>query len=278
MSEVAAEVTSIVPVERVEERHESVAQLMRRATDVAGVCRQIVTNTAMELQGRKYVRVEGWMSIAAAYGCVPTIRSVDEDEKGNVRAVAELRRHDGSVLASAEGYVGVDEPKWARGPRYARRGMAQTRAISRVCRSVFAFCVTLIDKNLSTTPAEEIPDGETVSTAGAPKRGTAALKEKLAAPAQVEPPPPSDADAPPHVDAEVVDEPTSNGAAAPERSRRTQVRFGRSKGKHLCELEAKDLEYHLAAAKKAVEANDPKWHEHNLGWLSLVEAELARRG
>jgi RNase H-fold protein (predicted Holliday junction resolvase) len=33
--------------------------------------------------------------------------------------------------------------------------MAQTRAISRVCRSAFAHCVVLIDADLSTTPAEE---------------------------------------------------------------------------------------------------------------------------
>ena len=36
--------------------------------------------------------------------------------------------------------------------------MAQTRAISRVCRSAFAHCVVLIDAELSTTPAEEAED------------------------------------------------------------------------------------------------------------------------
>jgi hypothetical protein len=35
--------------------------------------------------------------------------------------------------------------------------MAQTRAISRVCRSAFAHVVVLIDSDLSTTPAEEVP-------------------------------------------------------------------------------------------------------------------------
>ncbi len=37
----------------------NVGVLMRRATDVAGVCREIVTKTAQSIQGRKYVKVEG---------------------------------------------------------------------------------------------------------------------------------------------------------------------------------------------------------------------------
>ena len=84
------------------------------------------------------------------------------------------------MVAVAEGFVGEDEPTWYGGmkqvkdktsqtgyamrefpPRqmYAIRAMAQTRAISRVCRSAFAHVVVLIDTNLSTTPAEEIPEG-----------------------------------------------------------------------------------------------------------------------
>jgi hypothetical protein len=35
--------------------------------------------------------------------------------------------------------------------------MAQTRAISRACRSAFAFVVTYMDAGLETTPAEEVP-------------------------------------------------------------------------------------------------------------------------
>ena len=144
--------------------------LMTQATDVAGVCGEIVKRTAQTIQGRKYVRVEGWQSIAAAYGCVASsvnVRKVD----GGVRATGELRRvTDGALIASAEGFVGEDEPTWYGGvvqsygkektlpkrPDYAIQAMAQTRAISRVCRSAFAFVVVMIDSKLSTTPAEEM--------------------------------------------------------------------------------------------------------------------------
>lgn len=221
---------------------ESASALMRVATDVAGVCRQIVMNTAMELQGKRYVRVEGWMSIAAAYGCVPSIREVVEEDRG-VKAVAELRKHDGTVLATAEGYVGLDEPRWANQPLYARRGMAQTRAVSRVCRSVFAFVVTLIDSNLQTTPAEEIPHHE------------------------------------PAASPVVAARPASGGAAPAqaERSKRTQCRYGKAKGKYLCDISAEDLSWQHAAAKKSVEANDPKWGDANRAWLAAVDEEVSRR-
>ena len=151
--------------------------LMTRATDVAGVCAEIVKRTAQQIQGRKYVRVEGWQSIAAAYGCVASSTHVERIE-GGFRAIGELRRADGTLVATAEGFVGEDEATWFGGtvmkygketimPKrsdFAIRAMAQTRAISRVCRTAFAFVVVLIDSNLSTTPAEEMqgvyPDDE----------------------------------------------------------------------------------------------------------------------
>lgn len=137
---------------------ENPAHLMRRATDVAGVSRDIVMKTAMTIQGRKYVRVEGWQAIAVAHGCVASSRDVERVDSG-FRAIGEVKRmSDGMVLATAEGFVGDDETNtWGKRPEYARRAMAQTRAISRACRSAFAHVVVLIDAQLSTTPAEEVP-------------------------------------------------------------------------------------------------------------------------
>lgn len=152
---------------------------MRQASDVAGVCTEIVKKTAIRIQGKQYVRVEGWMAIATAYGCIAGARNV-ERVSGGVSALGELRKiSDGTLVATAEGFVGEDEPTWFGGERdvrdktsptgwtkrtfppramYGIRAMAQTRAISRVCRSAFAHVVVLIDTNLSTTPAEEIPE------------------------------------------------------------------------------------------------------------------------
>ena len=155
----------------------------RASTDAASLCREIVVNTATNIQGRKYVCVEGWQAIAVAHGCTASACGVERVE-GGVRAIGQVRRmSDGAVIAEAEGFVGEDEPtgfggvtrswKWGqkRGEKvwedkelpkradYAIRAMAQTRAISRACRSAFAHVVVMMNADLSTTPAEEVPHG-----------------------------------------------------------------------------------------------------------------------
>ncbi len=153
----------------------------RASTDAASLCKDIVVNTAKKLGDRNYVCVEGWQAIAIAHGCTASARAVEKVE-GGVRAIGEVRRmSDGAVIAEAEGFVGEDEPTWYGGtmrswkwgqkrgekvwfdkemPKradYAIRAMAQTRAISRACRSAFAHVVVMMNAGLSTTPAEEVP-------------------------------------------------------------------------------------------------------------------------
>ena len=159
----------------------TVAAYHRQATDVAGVCKDIVHQTAQSIGGRKYVRVEGWQAIATAHGCVASARDVEKIE-GGWRAIGEVRRMDtGSVIATAEGFLGTDEPVWAKRPEYAKRAMAQTRAISRACRSAFAHVVVLIGGGLETTPAEEVPaEGFSDSPRPAPTpRQVPRLKEEI---------------------------------------------------------------------------------------------------
>jgi hypothetical protein len=128
----------------------------RQATDAAGICRDVVLKTAITLQGRKYVRVEGWQAIANTYGCVASACDVEKID-GGYRATGQVRRIDnGHVIVEAEGFVGDDEKSWANRPEYAKRAMAQTRAISRACRSAFAFVVAMMDAGLETVPAEEV--------------------------------------------------------------------------------------------------------------------------
>lgn len=162
-------------------------EAFRASTDAAEMCRAIVLKTAMEIERRKYVKVEGWQAIAIAHGCTASAKDVERVD-GGVRATGEVRRmSDGALIAQGEGFVGEDETTWYGGdvmkdvwegpygnrrktgrkeltkmPKradYAIRAMAQTRAISRACRAAFAHVVVMIDENLSTTPAEEVPEG-----------------------------------------------------------------------------------------------------------------------
>ena len=135
----------------------------RQSTDAAGLCGAIVKQTAKKIQGRGYVTVEGWQAIAIAHGCTASAMSVErvpDEGMSGFKCIAAVRRmDDGREIARAEGFLGDDEKVWAGRPVYARRAMVQTRAISRACRSAFAHVVVMIDAGLSTTPAEEVPDG-----------------------------------------------------------------------------------------------------------------------
>jgi hypothetical protein len=141
----------------------------KRSTDAANICKAIVVETAKKIGDRKYVMVEGWLAIAIAHGCAASACDV-EIVQGGIRAIGQIRRmSDGALIAEAEGFVGEDEPTWYGGktpwgkvlparPMYAIRAMAQTRAISRACRSAFAHVVVMMNAGLSTIPAEEVPD------------------------------------------------------------------------------------------------------------------------
>jgi len=159
------------------------ARHLQVAREVATACKEIVESSHVVIQKRKYVKVEGWQAIANGFGCTAAARDVEKvydpasGELSGFRAIGEVRRQsDGVVLATGEGFVGADEPVWFGGigdvfnkrtrkwetknykarAEYGVRAMAQTRAISRACRAAFAFIVVMINKDFSTTPAEEV--------------------------------------------------------------------------------------------------------------------------
>lgn len=155
------EVATIRPASNVE--------AYRASTDAAELCKSIVVATSSTIQKRRYVSVEGWQAVARAHGCAAGARDVERVE-GGVRAIGEVRDIlTGQLIATAEGFVGEDEPVWYGGgkdkwgkpyvkrPDYAIRAMAQTRAMSRACRSAFAHVVVMMNAGLQTTPAEEVP-------------------------------------------------------------------------------------------------------------------------
>jgi hypothetical protein len=170
----------------------------RASTEAANLCKEIVVATSSNIQGRRYVAVEGWQAIAVAHGCAASARDVERID-GGVRAIGEIRRmSDGQLIATAEGFVGEDETTWFGGKDkrgkvhekradYAIRAMAQTRAMSRAGRTAFAHVVVMMNAGLATTPAEEMVtiDGETGEIIDAAPRekvpGIHKIKERLSA-------------------------------------------------------------------------------------------------
>lgn len=174
-------------------RIESNVEAYRASTEAAALCKEIVVATSVTIQRRQYVPVEGWQAIAIAHGCAAASRDVQRVD-GGIKAIGEVRRmSDGQLISTAEGFVGEDEAVWFGGQidnksypkraEYAIRAMAQTRAISRACRSAFAHVVVMMNKGLATTPAEEVYDAETgqvLQNLGSEKiPGITKIKERL---------------------------------------------------------------------------------------------------
>ena len=225
--------------------------MMRQSSDVAGVCRSIVSETALAIRGRKFVKVEGWQSIATAHGCIAGAEEPHE-VKGGVEARGYVRRlHDGQILSTGFGFVGEDEPTWFGGeddkgkrhpkrPDFAIRAMAQTRAISRACRSAFAHVVVLMKAGLDTCPAEEVPAGGFPDAAPAKWAMPAPAKQAAAALA---------GQAAPATQAA----PAANGE--PD-WRKVEVHFGKNKGTPLGALRPESLDWYRSKWEPRPNPND----------------------
>lgn len=175
--------SSLAIVEARKQAQLEVTANFRKGTAVAGLCKEIVTRTAVTIQGNKYVPAASWEAIAVAHGYVVSTRDVEwvrgegEGEHriaGGFRCIAEIKNQQtGMVIATAEGFVGEDEPTWFGGTvtfgdggtkTYTKRhdsairAMVQTRAAGRVCKQAFAHVVVLMNAGLSTTPLEEVSD------------------------------------------------------------------------------------------------------------------------
>ena len=109
------------------------------------------------IQGRKYVFVEGWTTCAAMLGIVPREVSVEKTPEGDYIAIVELvRTNDGMVIGRGSAVLGIDEETWSARPEYAKRSMAVTRATGKACRLAFSWIISLA--GYAGTPYEEMKD------------------------------------------------------------------------------------------------------------------------
>ena len=147
--------------------------LVASATEMANALAGVIEKQKLYnmLQGKRYVRCEGWTTLAAMMGVTP--HEVDVTEKdGAYTATVELRRMaDNQPIARASAECGGKaEAMWNGRPPYARRSMALTRATSKAARLAFSWVMTLA--GYEATPAEEM-DG-VVEEKPAPRQAPAA--------------------------------------------------------------------------------------------------------
>jgi len=131
------------------------AALVAGASEMAGTLASVIRaqGLATRIQGREYVQVEGWTTLATMLGV--TAREVSTVENDGIyTATVELSRmSDGAIISRASAECGEEKP-WNSRPRYARRSMAQTRATGKACRLAFSWIMRLA--GYEPTPAEEM--------------------------------------------------------------------------------------------------------------------------
>jgi hypothetical protein len=136
--------------------------LVTGATAIANELAQLIRTRklAVNIQGREFVKVEGWTVLGALLGVIAREESVIEREDGSYLATIQLvRMKDDVIVSRGSAECGMDEPTWANRPKYARRSMALTRATGKASRLAFSWIMALA--GYEPTPAEEMPrDGE----------------------------------------------------------------------------------------------------------------------
>ena len=105
------------------------------------------------IQGKKFVGVEGWTTLAVMLGCVAREVSTTEHDGIYVAVVELVRMNDGACISRASAECGEEKP-WNTRAKYARRSMAQTRATGKACRLAFSWIMSLAGYEV--TPAEEM--------------------------------------------------------------------------------------------------------------------------
>lgn len=110
------------------------------------------------IQGRKYIRVEGWTALAGMVGVFTHVIYAKRLDRGVYEIAYEasvaLKNIKGMIIATAEAICSNQEEYKRDQPEYAIKSMSITRATGKACRLAFSWIVALA--GYETTPAEEM--------------------------------------------------------------------------------------------------------------------------
>jgi hypothetical protein len=145
-------------------------QQVAHAARIAKVLADVIAkqNLYSNIQGKKYIKAEGWQTLGTFLGVLPKEREVKRLPDGSFEAYVDIVKFgDGTVVSGASAICSVNEKRWGNADEYARRSMAITRATGKAYRTGFAWIATLA--GYEPTPAEEMPRHEEEAKPEAPK-------------------------------------------------------------------------------------------------------------
>jgi hypothetical protein len=143
-------------------------EMIHRAAQLADALANIVNNQMDEegkpklfvkIQGRKYVKADGWTTLGAMLGVVPVEESCtrlpsDSGFKGFEAKVKLVRMVDGAQVGGASAECTLNENNWKGKDSFTLRSMAITRATGKAFRLSFAWIMQLA--GFEATPADEL--------------------------------------------------------------------------------------------------------------------------
>jgi hypothetical protein len=143
-------------------------EMIHRAAQLADALANIVNTQIDEngkpklfvtIQGRKYVKADGWTTLGAMLGVVPVEESctrlpTDSGFKGFEARVKLIRMVDGAQVGGASAECTLNEKNWQGKDSFSLRSMAITRATGKAFRLSFAWIMQLA--GFEPTPADEL--------------------------------------------------------------------------------------------------------------------------
>lgn len=132
---------------------EALEEASRVATALAGVVKQ--GGMIDRVQGREYVKVEGWRTLGAILGVSPQEIEMVQLPNG-WQCTVEAVTADGRVVGRATSSCTTEEGRWSKAKTFEMQGMASTRATSRALRAPLGFVMQLA--GFQATSAEEMSE------------------------------------------------------------------------------------------------------------------------
>jgi hypothetical protein len=127
-------------------------------TKMAKLLAKVIDDQGMYsvIQGKKYVKVDAWLTLGTMLGIMPREKCVTEQADGSYIAEVELINFKtGMIVGGASSLCSIDEKRWGNADKYARRSMAVTRATGKSYRLAFSWVIMMA--GFQATPEEEMP-------------------------------------------------------------------------------------------------------------------------
>lgn len=131
--------------------------IMQQTTAVAEALKTFIAQQGLvsKISGRDYIVVEGWQMLGMMLNVTPGSVVTEKLDDG-WSATCELHDRNGRVVGMGEAECLTTERTWKSRDDYARKSMAQTRAIGKAYRNTFGFIAKAA--GFEATPAEEMPE------------------------------------------------------------------------------------------------------------------------